>query len=105
MTKTIATIDLKNFYEIYLEIKNNYPKYGERFLIFLAACQYFDPDLDLMATLKLRSYGGLIGIDNHPDEIKKIGQWRQRRVYCILWKWLRHAAKQKSDLQKRRQRL
>ena len=64
MTKSIATIDLKNIHEIYLEIMNNYPKYGEMFLYFLAACQYLDPDIDLEATLKLRLYGGLIGIDN-----------------------------------------
>ena len=38
--------------------------YGQRFLYFLAACQYLDPDIDLEATLKLRQYGGLIGIDN-----------------------------------------
>ena len=64
MAKTIATIDLKNIHEIYLEIKNNCPKYGERFLYFLAACQCLDPDIDLEATLKLRPYGGLIGINN-----------------------------------------
>ena len=64
MTKTIATIDLKNIHEIYLEIKNNYPKYDEWSPYFLAACQYLDPDIDLQATLKLRPYGGLIEIDN-----------------------------------------
>ena len=64
MAKTIATINLKNIHEIYLEIKNNYPKYVERFLYFLAACQYLDPDIVLEGTLKLRPYGGLIGIDN-----------------------------------------
>ena len=64
MVKTRATIDLKNIHEIYLEIKNNYPKYGERFLYFLAACQYLDPDIDLEATWKPRPYGDLIGIDN-----------------------------------------
>ena len=64
MAKTIATIDLKNIYEIYLETKNSYPKYGEKFLYFLAACQYLDPDIDLDAILKPRPYGGLIGVDN-----------------------------------------
>ena len=60
----IGTIDLKNIHDIFLEIKKYYPKYGERFLYFLAACQYLDPDIDLEVTLKLRPYGGLIGIDN-----------------------------------------
>ena len=64
MAKTIATIDLKNIHEISLEIKNIYPKHGERFLYFLADCQYLDPDIDFQATLKLRPYGGLIGVDN-----------------------------------------
>ena len=64
MAKTIATIDLKKILEFYLEIKNNYQKYSEMFLYFLAACQYLDPDIDLEAPLKLRPYSGLIGIDN-----------------------------------------
>ena len=64
MAKTMATIDLKIIHEIYLEIKNNYPKYGERFLYFLAACRYLDPYIDLGTTLKLSPYGGQIGIDN-----------------------------------------
>ena len=64
MAKTIATIDLKSSHENYLEIKNNSPKNGETILYFLAACQYFDPDIDFEAILKMRTYGGLIGIDN-----------------------------------------
>ena len=83
MAKTIATIDLKNIHEIYLEIKNNYPKYGERFLYFLAACQYLDPDIDLEATLKLRPYGGLIGIDNSSlDNFFK--SFKLLRLHAIL---------------------
>ena len=34
------------------------------YLYFLATCFYLDPDLDLDIALKLRPYGGLIGIDN-----------------------------------------
>ena len=64
MAKTIATIDPKKIHEIYLEMRNNYPKYGEWFPYFLCACQFLDLDIDLEATLKLRPYGGLIGIDN-----------------------------------------
>ena len=33
-------------------------------MYFLATCLYLDPDLDLDIALKLRPYGGLIGIDN-----------------------------------------
>lgn len=35
-----------------------------RKLYFLAACLLFDPDIDVLVALKLRPYGGLIGMDN-----------------------------------------
>ena len=63
MTK-IATVDLKNIREIYDRIKLDYPEYSERFVYFLAACLYLNPDINLEIVLKLRPYGGLIGIDN-----------------------------------------
>ena len=61
---TIATLDLKSFHELYLEVKKEYSGYSERYLYFLATCFYLDPDLDLDIALKLRPYGGLIGIGN-----------------------------------------
>ena len=61
---TIATIDLKNIHEIYKQIKVDYPDYSERFVYFLAASLYLDPDINLEIVLKLIPYGGLIGIDN-----------------------------------------
>ena len=61
---TIATVDLKNFHEIYDQIKLDYPEYSERFVNILAACLYLEPDINLEIVLKLRPYGGLIGIDN-----------------------------------------
>ena len=83
MAQTIATIDLKNIHEIYLEIKNNYPNYDEKFLYFLAACQYLDPYIDLEETMKLRPYGGLIGIDNSSlDNYFK--SFKILRLYAIL---------------------
>ena len=60
---TIATVDLKIIHEIY-DKKLDYPEYSERFVYFLAACLYLDPDINLEIVLKLRPYGGLIGIDN-----------------------------------------
>ena len=36
------------------------------FLRSLAAFQYLDPDIGSTKTMKLRPYGGLIGIDNSP---------------------------------------
>ena len=61
---TIATVDLDRIHEIYKKVKKEYSQYGEKFLYFLATCLYLDPDLDLEIALKLRPYGGLIGIDN-----------------------------------------
>ena len=61
---TLATVDLKLIHEIYKELKKDYFQYGERSLYFLATCQYLDPDLDLDIAMKMRPYGGLIGIDN-----------------------------------------
>ena len=59
VAETIATIDLKFIHKISLQIKKIYPKYCHRFLFFLVACQYFDPDIDFEAKLKLRPYRGL----------------------------------------------
>ena len=61
---TIATVDLKNIHEIYKQTKVDYPEHSERFVYFLAACLYLDPEINLEIVLKLRPYGGLIGIDN-----------------------------------------
>ena len=61
---TIATVDLDRIHEIYKKVKKEYSQCGERFLYFLATCLYLDPDIDLEIALKLRPYGGLIGIDN-----------------------------------------
>ena len=61
---TIATLDLKSIHELYLEVKKEYSGHKERYLYFLATCFYLDLDLDSDLALKLRPYGGLIGIDN-----------------------------------------
>ena len=64
MTTTIATVDLKTIHEIYNLIKTDYPEHNERFLYFLSTCLHLDPDVNLEIALKLRPYGGIIGIDN-----------------------------------------
>ena len=61
---SIATLDLKSIQETYKEIEKEYSQYGKRLLYFLATCLHLDADLDLDIALKLRPYGGLIGIDN-----------------------------------------
>ena len=64
MTSTIATVDIKSILENYLFLKEIYPDYGERFGYFLATCLHLDPNNDLDIALKLRQYGGIIGIVN-----------------------------------------
>ena len=61
---TLATVDLKSIHETHKEIEKEYIPNGERFLYFLATCLHLDPEIDLDIALKLRPYGGLIGIDN-----------------------------------------
>ena len=80
---TIATVDLKNIHEIYDQIKLDYPEYSERFVYFLAACLYLDPDIYLEIVLKLRPYGGLIGIDNSSLD-KYLKSYKFLRLHAIL---------------------
>ena len=96
---TIATVDLKKIQEIYEQIKDDYPEYSERFVYFLAACLYLDPEINLEIVLKLRPYGGLIGKDNssldtylksyklvREEKIESRGQsiLRKQQIICNL---------------------
>ena len=63
MKTAIATVDLKTIHEIYTLIKIDYQEHNERFLYFLATCLHLDPDVNLEIALKLKPYGGIIGID------------------------------------------
>ena len=80
---TIATVDLKSIHETYKEIEKEYSQYGERFLYFLAACLHLDPEIDLDIALKLRPYGGLIGIDNSALD-KYFKSFKVLRLHAIL---------------------
>lgn len=57
-------INLAKIHEIYCEIQKHQPYYSKRKCYFLAACLFFDPHIDIDVAVKLRPYGGLIGIDN-----------------------------------------
>lgn len=61
---TQMTIDLVKIHQNFLRIKDSQPYFSKRRSYFLAACLYFDSNIDLEVALKLRPYGGLIGIDN-----------------------------------------
>ena len=80
---TIATVDLQSIHEIYQQVKKEYSEFGERFLYFLASCLYLDPDIDLDIALKLRPYGGLIGIDNSSLD-KCFKSYKILRLHAIL---------------------
>ena len=80
---TIATADLKSIHETYKEIEKEYSQYGERFLYFLATCLHLDPEIDLDIALKLRPYGGLIGIDNSALD-KYFKSFKLLRLHAIL---------------------
>ena len=57
---------LENIQDKYISISTSYPEKSVRFNYFLAASEYFSEldSFDHDIALKLRPYGGLIGIDN-----------------------------------------
>ena len=83
MTTTIATVDLKTIHEIYNLIKTDFPEHNERFLYFLASCLHLDPDVNLEIALKLRPYGGIIGIDNSSLDTY-LKSFKVLRLHAIL---------------------
>ena len=74
---TIATVDLKSIHETYKEIEKEYSQY------FLGTCLHLDPEIDLDIALKLRPYGGLIGIDNSALD-KYFKSFKILRLHAIL---------------------
>lgn len=57
-------IDLTKIHQNFSRIQASQPYFSKRRSYFLATCQYFDPNISLEVALKLRPYGGLIGIEN-----------------------------------------
>ena len=80
--KKIATVDMDWIHEIIKKKKKEYSQYVE--CVFLATCLYVDPDLDLEIALRLRPYGGLIGIDNSSLDVyfKNFKVLRLRDILC-----------------------
>ena len=66
MKPIIYRKDLKEIHQIFLALTGNYSEKSIRLKYFLAACKYFSQieNFDFDTALKLRPYGGLIGIDN-----------------------------------------
>ena len=83
MVATIATIDLKTTHKNFLFVREVYPEYSERYSYFLATCLQLDPNIDLNIALKLRPYGGIIGIDNSSMD-KYFKSFKILRLHAIL---------------------
>ena len=62
----ITTNDLEIIHKTYLSLQKIYPDNSVRRNYFLAACSLFNgsTDFDFDIAMKLRPYGGLIGLDN-----------------------------------------
>ena len=76
---------LKNIHDKYISISTSYPEKSVRFNYFLAASEFFSEldSFDHDIALKLRSYGGLIGIDNSSlDKYLKVS--KILRLHAIL---------------------
>lgn len=76
-------IDLAKIHRNYCRIKETQPYFSKRRSYFLAACLYFDPDLNLEVALKLRPYGGLIGMDDSRMD-KYLNGSKVLRLHAII---------------------
>ena len=83
----VTPIDLKIIHEIYTSLKQTHPDNSNRRNYFLAACFLFffaSPDnLNYDILIKLRPYGGLIGIDNSSLD-KYLKNSKILRLHAIL---------------------
>ena len=65
--RRVTSTDLEIIHEICLTVKKTYPENSDRRNYFLAACSLFffsENELNYDVAIKLRPYGGLIGVDD-----------------------------------------
>ena len=66
--RTVTSTDLEIIHEIFITLKKTYPENTNRRNYFLVACSLFffstTNDINYDVAIKLRPYGGLIGIEN-----------------------------------------
>ena len=77
---------MKIIHEIYTSLKQTYPDNSNRLNYFLAACSLFfvsSDNLNYDILIKLRPYGGLIGIDNSSLD-KYLKNSKILRLHAIL---------------------
>ena len=85
--RRVTSTDLEIIHEIYLTVKKTYPENSDRRNYFLAACSVFffssENELNYDVAIKLRPYGGLIGIvDSSLDKYLKDS--KILRLHAIL---------------------
>ena len=81
----LGSSDIIRIQEIYTEIKNKFPDKSVRLIYFVPACEYFSGlnNFDYEIALKLRPYGGIIGIDNSSWD-KYLKRFKMLRLHAIL---------------------
>ena len=80
----LGSSDLIQIQKFYTEIRKKFPDKSNRLIYFVAACDYFSglEKFDHEISIKLRPYGGLIGIDNSSWEkyLKRLKVLRQHAI-------------------------
>ena len=80
--------DLETIHEFFITLTKTYPENTNRRNYFLAACSLFffstTEDINYDVAIKLRPYGGLIGIDNSSLD-KYLNDSKVLRMHAILY--------------------
>ena len=82
---TVASKDLPIIQKNYLTVAQKFPQNSIRLNYFLSACEFFNDqeDFDHDIALKLRPYGGLIGIDNSSLD-HQLKSFKVLRLHAVL---------------------
>ena len=82
---TVASKDLPIIHKNYLTVAQKFPQNSIRLNYFLSACEFFNDqeNFDHDIALKLRPYGGLIGIDNSSLD-HQLKSFKVLRLHAVL---------------------
>ena len=85
--RTVTSTDLEIIHARFITLKKTYPENTNRRNYFLAACSLFffstTYDIDYDVAIKLRPYGGLIGIENSSLD-KYLSDSKILRMHAVL---------------------
>lgn len=79
----VTSMRIEEMDRIFQNLSDEFADVGVRRKYFLAACQMWNPNVDLNFARKLRPYGGLIGIDNSSLD-KYLKESKVLRLHAIL---------------------